>query len=166
METLNRFRGFNKRHLPRDHSEVSEKSRGKMRDPTILPFGGQGCEGRRRPLARQDPACYLSNLMSSTAPLKLTIISRKDCHLCDVVYRIASHLQTDFPIEITKVSAEADPTLLARYGEKVPVVLVDGIERCAGKITEGDLRRAIKRARWRRPISRILSRLGYAPGRG
>jgi glutaredoxin len=105
-------------------------------------------------------------LMSSTAPLKLTIISRKDCHLCDVVHRIASHLQADFAIEITKVSAEADPTLLARYGVKVPVVLIDGIERCAGKITEGDLRRAIKRARWRRPISRILSRLGYAPGRG
>src|SRR5574337_466185 len=97
------------------------------------------------------------------SPLKLTIISRNDCHLCDVVYRIALHLQADFPMEITKVSAEADPTLLACYGPRVPVVLIDGIERCAGKFTEGDLRRAIKKARWRRPISRILSRLGYAP---
>src|SRR5512146_2729728 len=35
-----------------------------------------------------------------------------------------------------------------------------------GENHEGDLRRAIKKARWRRPISRILSRLGYAPKRG
>src|SRR5512146_3077458 len=40
-ETPKTFRGFNQSHLPRDHSEVSEKSRGKMRDPTILTPTGQ-----------------------------------------------------------------------------------------------------------------------------
>jgi hypothetical protein len=98
--------------------------------------------------------------------LQMTIISRPECHLCNVVHRIALRLQAEFPIEISKVSAEDNPKVLALYGEKIPVVLIDGVERCAGKITEGDVRRAIKRARWRRPISRILSRLGYAPERG
>ena len=97
---------------------------------------------------------------------ELTIISREGCHLCDIVHRIARHLQTEYPFEIKKVVADAHPTLLALYGEKVRVIFIDGIECCAGKVTEGNLKRAIKRARWRKPISRILSRLGYAPRQG
>ncbi len=144
-----------------------------MRDPTILPHGGQGLGGGTKASSMTECRMLLCLLMFpmigkniGEIPLKLTVVSREHCHLCDVVHRIALHLQQEFPIEVAKISAEADPTLLAHYGQKVPVVLIDGIEGCAGKITEGDLRRAIKRARWRRPISRILSRLGYAPRRG
>jgi len=49
---------------------------------------------------------------------------------------------------------------------KPRIVLLDEVEHFVGKVTEGELRRAIKKARWRRPISRILSRLGFAPTRG
>ena len=105
-------------------------------------------------------------MASTDTKLQMTIVSRTECHLCEVVSRMALSLRQEFQIEITKVCADDDPKLLADYGDRVPVVLIDNIERCAGKITEGDLRRAIKKARWRRPISRILSRLGYAPGRG
>ena len=98
--------------------------------------------------------------------IRLTILSREDCHLCDVVYHIAAHLQPEMNITTNKVSIEGNTTLMERYGEKVPVVLLDGIEYFSGNVTEGELRRAIKRARWRRPISRILSRLGYVPKRG
>lgn len=96
-------------------------------------------------------------------PIRVTILSRKDCHLCDVVYRIATHLQLEFHIETNKVSIESDRVLMERYGTRVPVVLLDEVEHLAGNVTEEELRRAIKKARWRRPISRILSCLGYAP---
>lgn len=99
-------------------------------------------------------------------PIRVTVLSREDCHLCDVVYRIASQLQSELHIETTKVSIECDRVLMERYGTKVPVVLLDEVEHFVGKVTEVELRRAIKKARWRRPISRILSRLGYAPKRG
>ena len=99
-------------------------------------------------------------------PVRVTILSRKDCHLCGVVYRIALHLQSELHIETSKVPIEGDRVLMERYGARVPVVLLDEVEHFAGKVTEGELRRAIKKARWRRPISRILSRLGYAPKRG
>ena len=99
-------------------------------------------------------------------PIRVTILSRDDCHLCDVVYRIATHLQSELHIETSKVSIENDRVLMERYGAKVPVVLLDEVEQFEGNVTEGELRRAIKKARWRRPISRILSRLGYAPKRG
>ena len=99
-------------------------------------------------------------------PVQVTILTRADCHLCGVVYRIAMHLRSELNIEASKVHIEGDRTLTERYGARVPVVVLDEIEYFAGKVTEGELRRAIKRARWRRPISRILSRLGFGPKRG
>jgi len=76
---------------------------------------------------------------------------------------MAYSLQQDFPLEVVTLAVDNDPARLALYGSRVPVVLIDDIERCAGKFTEGDLRRAVSKARWRRPISRILFCLGYAP---
>ena len=99
-------------------------------------------------------------------PLRVIVLSRKDCHLCDVVYRMAVRLQLELHIDTKKVSIEGDTDLLERHGARVPVVLLDGIEHFSGNVTEGELRRAIKKARWRRPISRILSCLGYAPKQG
>ena len=99
-------------------------------------------------------------------PIRVTILSRENCHLCDVVYRIATHLQSELHIETSKVPIENDQLLMKRYGTRVPVILLDEVEHFAGNVTEGELRRAIKKARWRRSISRILSRLGYAPKRG
>ena len=99
-------------------------------------------------------------------PIRVIILSRKDCHLCDVVYRMAVRLQLELHIDTKKVSIEGDTDLMERHGARVPVVLLDGIEHFSGNVTEGELRRAIKKARWRRPISRILSCLGYAPKQG
>lgn len=96
-------------------------------------------------------------------PIRVTILSREDCHLCDVVYRMAIHLQSELHIEASKVSIDSDRVLMERYGTKVPVVLIDEVEHFSGNVTEGELRRTIKKARWRKPISRILSRLGCAP---
>lgn len=89
----------------------------------------------------------------------LTILSRKDCHLCEVIHRIARHLQQEFEFELTKVDIDQDRHLAAQYGTRLPVVLIDQEEACSGKVTEGELRRVIKKARWSRPVSRILSRL-------
>lgn len=96
-------------------------------------------------------------------PIRVTILSREECHLCDVVYRIATRLQLELRIDTSKISIEGNQDLMERYGARVPVVLLDEVEHFSGNITEGELRRAIKKARWRRPISRILSCLGYAP---
>jgi hypothetical protein len=96
-------------------------------------------------------------------PIRVTILSREDCHLCDVVYRMAIHLQSELHIEASKVSIDGDRVLMERYGTRIPIVLIDEVEHFSGNVTDGELRRAIKKARWRKPISRILSRLGYAP---
>jgi Glutaredoxin-like domain (DUF836) len=93
------------------------------------------------------------------AMIEVTILSRHDCHLCDVVLRIAQQVQSETPFTLTRVNIDEHADLDARYGNRVPVVLIDQMEALSGKMTEGDFRRAVKRARWRQPISRILSRL-------
>ena len=91
--------------------------------------------------------------------IKVTILSRHECHLCDVVLRIAQQVQTEVPFTLTHMNIDEQADLVTRYGDRVPVVLIDQVEAFAGKVTEGDFRRAVKKARWRQPISRILSRL-------
>ena len=84
-----------------------------------------------------------SDRASMSMPIRITILSREDCHLCDVVYRIAAHLQSRLHIEINIVDVDSDSSLTKRYGTRVPVVLLDEIEYFAGSVTEEELRRAI-----------------------
>ena len=59
----------------------------------------------------------------------LTIISKPDCHLCDVAREIVDVVVADLPendIEIEEVSILDDPTLYDAWWEKIPVVLIDG----------------------------------------
>lgn len=106
----------------------------------------------------------------ATEKTRLTIFSRPGCHLCDVVERMAHRLQDDLNMEISRCNVEDDADLLRLYGDRVPVVVLDQIEVCSGKVTQSALEQAIKRAsaraRWRKPISRILSRLNGTPRQG
>lgn len=96
----------------------------------------------------------------------VTIISRRDCHLCRVVSRVTAQVREDLSFTLDRVDVDNDQDLLARYGTRVPVVLIDQHEALSGKITAGELREAIKRARWKNPISRILSRVKLTLTRG
>jgi glutaredoxin len=91
--------------------------------------------------------------------IQVTILSRQDCHLCDVAINAARRLQTEFPFCLSQVDIANDERLSALYSARIPVIFIDQIETFSGKVTERELRRAIKRARWRRPISRILFHL-------
>jgi len=99
-------------------------------------------------------------------PLLVTIVFRHDCHLCRVVYRVAEQLRQELSFDLGTVDVDSDPDAMTRYGNRVPVVLIDGKEILSGKVTGGVLRKAIKKARWRNPISRILSRVKLALTRG
>lgn len=91
------------------------------------------------------------------------ILSREDCRLCETALEIARGLQAELRFNLSYRNIETDPEWSARHAVEVPVVLIDGIEVCSGEMTEKRLRRVIKRARWRRPISRILSCFGLTP---
>ena len=100
------------------------------------------------------------------SPMRLTIMSRRECHLCHVVARVAAQVQEDLAFHLTIIDIDTDEQLRRQYGDRIPVVLLDDRELLSGKVTAGDLRKAIKKARWRDPISRILSRIKLALTRG
>ena len=98
--------------------------------------------------------------------MELTIYSRHNCHLCHVALRIARHVQADVPFMLRSIDITHNAELLALYGHRIPVILINQRERFSGKMTERELRAALKKARWSTSISRILSRLGLHPNRG
>ena len=89
--------------------------------------------------------------------IEVTILSRHNCHLCDVVMRIAQQVQTEAPFTLTCMNIDEDADLAARYGNRVPVVLIDQMETFAGKVTEGEFRRAIQKANRKGLLARIVS---------
>lgn len=78
---------------------------------------------------------------------------------------MAQRLQREMAFELAKVDIDTDSRLANRYGNRIPVVLIDQVESLSGKMTEWDLRRALLKARWRKPISRILFHLRKTLGR-
>ncbi|WP_029149557.1 glutaredoxin family protein [Microbacterium indicum] len=62
----------------------------------------------------------------------VTIISKPDCHLCDVAREVVEHTIAELPdavadaIEVRELSIAEDRALYDEWWEKVPVVLIDG----------------------------------------
>ncbi|MGH7128306.1 MAG: glutaredoxin family protein [Planctomycetaceae bacterium] len=82
---------------------------------------------------------------------RVVLYTREDCHLChhakDALVKHAAWLP---PIE--EIDIDEDPGLRARYGECVPVVVIDGQERFRGQVDERLLRRLIEGAPPQSPV--------------
>ena len=67
------------------------------------------------------------------------LYTRRGCHLCDDAHEIlVRHGLTPQSVDI-----DADPELIAKYTECVPVVVIDGRERFRGRVNEVLLRRLL-----------------------
>ncbi|TQJ31016.1 glutaredoxin family protein [Microbacterium sp. SLBN-146] len=61
----------------------------------------------------------------------LTLITKPDCHLCDVAREVVETVLADLPddvadaVEVDERSIMDDPALYDVWWEKIPVVLVD-----------------------------------------
>jgi hypothetical protein len=66
--------------------------------------------------------------------LKLTLVSRAYCHLCDEMHEGLLPLVAGRDIDVNVVDVDADGALAEAYGERVPVLLLGvpgaGIELC------------------------------------
>ena len=83
---------------------------------------------------------------------RLTIISKPDCHLCDVAREIVETVVADLPddaaeaLEIEELSIVDDEVLYAQWWEKIPVVLIDDRLHAHWRLDAGRLRAAIETA--------------------
>jgi glutaredoxin len=78
--------------------------------------------------------------------MTLTLYSRPGCHLCEdmkaVVGRIVSAGGQSIAVE--EVDISTDPRLEALYGTEIPVLMIDGRKVAKYRISEMELRRAIR----------------------
>ncbi len=69
-----------------------------------------------------------------TSRLEFVLYSRSGCHLCDAAETLLRDRQSRFAFGLDKVDVDTDPELARRYGECVPIVLVNGKLRFRGRV--------------------------------
>ena len=66
--------------------------------------------------------------------MKLTLLTRAYCHLCDDLLNAVTPLAAVRGVQVTVIDVDADPALEAEYGARVPVLFAgepgSGSELC------------------------------------
>ena len=57
--------------------------------------------------------------------IEVTIYSRSNCHLCDVALGVLEEFRQEFNFQIVKILIDESPELEEKYGEQVPVILIN-----------------------------------------
>jgi glutaredoxin len=57
--------------------------------------------------------------------IEVTIYSRSNCHLCDVALGVLEEFRQEFNFQIVKILIDKSPELEEKYGEQVPVILIN-----------------------------------------
>ncbi|WP_156758038.1 glutaredoxin family protein [Actinokineospora pegani] len=76
---------------------------------------------------------------------RVTVVTRVGCHACEVAEADVARICADLGLGWTAQDVDADPELRAEFGDRVPVILVDGDEHGYWKVEEERLRRALTR---------------------
>ncbi|MGY1825411.1 glutaredoxin family protein [Blastococcus sp. SYSU DS0541] len=59
---------------------------------------------------------------------RLQLLVRDGCHLCRTAAEQLAPLAANAGLRVVEVDVDADPELQAEYGDRVPVLLLDGRE--------------------------------------
>lgn len=57
--------------------------------------------------------------------ISVTVYSRTGCHLCDVAISTLEELRVETPFEFEIILIDGDPELERRYGDQIPVTLIN-----------------------------------------
>lgn len=79
-------------------------------------------------------------------PIRITIYTRTDCHLCDQARRVvdASVRRLGLPVVIQEVDIDSDRELVRRYSNDVPVIAIDGEEAFQHSVDEEAFASAVR----------------------
>lgn len=61
-------------------------------------------------------------------PVQITVYRREQCDLCEEAIETIESVagEASIPVDIEEVDVDSDPDLRERYGERIPVVYVEG----------------------------------------
>ncbi|BDI21339.1 glutaredoxin family protein [Herbiconiux sp. L3-i23] len=84
--------------------------------------------------------------MSATS---LSLYGKPGCHLCEVAKEIVDTVVAEFPegaVDLEEIDILQDPELVEKYGERIPVLLIDAELHAFWRVDSGRLRRALDAA--------------------
>jgi len=83
-------------------------------------------------------------LLRRPRPSSVVLVTRDGCTLCAQAEPVVARAAADagVPLEVRDVDADVDDH--ARWSDKVPVVLLDGVEHAYWTVDEAVLRRALR----------------------
>lgn len=79
-----------------------------------------------------------------TAPVRVTLIGKPGCHLCDEARAVVASVTAELGVGWEERSILDDPDLHARYWEQIPVTLVDGEQHDFWRVSPDRLRAALR----------------------
>lgn len=74
---------------------------------------------------------------------QVTLLSRAGCHPCELAAAELARICGELGVAWSEVDVDADRELRAEYGDRVPVILVDGAEHGYWRVEEARLRAAL-----------------------
>jgi glutaredoxin len=75
----------------------------------------------------------------------VTLYGKPGCHLCDDAREVVERVRAEHPFELREVDISLDPALFREYGERIPVLELDGEELFEFHVDEAALVRRVDR---------------------
>ncbi len=75
----------------------------------------------------------------------ITLYGKPGCHLCETARSVVERVRAEHPFELEEVDVSVDPVLHARYGERIPVLELNGEELFEFFVQEASLRERLDR---------------------
>ncbi len=70
--------------------------------------------------------------------MKVTVYSKRDCHLCEEALQALRRLQGQHPFELEALDITEDQIRLKRYEQFVPAIFIDGAHTYSYHLDEAD----------------------------
>lgn len=86
---------------------------------------------------------YFRCMTSSAAAPDLLLLTRPGCHLCVEARAVLERIRADLGVGWREQSIEGDTDLTSRFGEEIPVLLIDGVQRDFWQLDESRIRRLL-----------------------
>ncbi|RZS44570.1 glutaredoxin [Herbihabitans rhizosphaerae] len=71
------------------------------------------------------------------------MLGRADCHACEAAEADVRRICGELGVSWATVDVDGDPELRGEYGDRVPVILIDGVEHGYWSVEEDRLRAAL-----------------------
>jgi hypothetical protein len=76
-------------------------------------------------------------------PVRVDFYTRQSCCLCDEALKIIASVRSTYPLDLHLIDVDLAPGLEKTYGDRVPVVVVNGRERFHGHVNRVLLERLL-----------------------